>query len=508
MLGRIIERRYFQGVLSSSTQLPQHIFVYTCCKQVSFSIEYFCIKIGALRQNVAAGRASSFGLACEEEPYLIWFVRSTWPTNLCSFFSISPNTIIQVSPNMFRSLNSPLRSSLRRFLSAVNNKASKRSSTSATCSTNRSIVTSAGSRMNNASKVIAASSWTLLLASLLLDKRPAESQAQTQNNPNSDEQKPNDKTAESNIDMGEFLEEMEESSSDATEHPAYPGLFVLTAYDLRDILHRLNNSSNNTNYFVEIYSQDCPACAMYSPIVRTAARILHDTNQSQGAPALKICLMEETDNFLPGFLSAEEENRLPVFKLIPANNNNASPSNKANDTAAAAQSHSNPQRKSGTAISSLRAGRAFDISQLLKYLHMHCGGCFDLQAALDRIPAYEAQLNREILAATKQRLSEASSSTALYANSPCGEHQIKFMQHNLASEFMRESPEVEAVDAELHRKFMRCMEGKLQENIDYWQEIEQHAALNVNSFNAKLKNQQQKNSKSSDNSPTPTAQQP
>ena len=247
-------------------------------------------------------------------------------------------------------------------------------------------------------------------------------------------------------------------SAPRDEHPSIRNLRILTAGRIDDVL------ASSPPFLLYLYDPKCAACALYTPIIHALSYALDDRDddvdrdededaddaaqsqqqQQQRREAVRLYSMNDATDYKPGFLSPDEEGKLPLLKFFP-------------------------QSAASASVPVLYTGSP-RLSALLSFLHKQTGGSFDLERAQRRAQSRLPLLQAELQQRGRERL-QRSEDWALYLSSPCGDLIRDYSLAELMVKYA-DSDEGGAGEREAEAKyalFTRCMEEREDDAIDYFE---------------------------------------
>ena len=268
-------------------------------------------------------------------------------------------------------------------------------------------------------------------------------------------------------------------SAPRDEHPLVPNLRILTANRIDEVL------KSSPPFLLYLFDPTCAACALYTPIIHALAHALdpHDPPTLAHLPSttpppsdtIRVYAMNDATDYKPGFLTPDEERRLPLLKLFP-------------------QSPSHPPL---TYQSSPR------LSALLPFLHQHTDGAFDLTRAQARALSRLPQLRRELEVRGRERL-ERSEDWTLFLGSPCGRWIREYSLSELMNKYVDGEVEGEGErEAEArYGRFVRCMQDREEESIEYFETMQAIASETVDEMKQRRAKRQREGGGGADSTPS------
>ena len=248
-------------------------------------------------------------------------------------------------------------------------------------------------------------------------------------------------------------------SAPVDEHPSVRNLRILTANRIDEVI------ATSPPFLLYLFDPTCTACALYTPIMHALAYALDTTEEKEEdeeedehgehdetaaerpKEGVRVYVMNDATDYMPGFLSPDEENLLPILKFFPQFSTTAS----------------------SAASSSFQYTGSPHLSAMVRFLHEQTNGAFDLERALERARSRLPALRAELADKGAKRLQQ-SEDWALYLYSPCGQRIREYSLAELMSKYVEGGEgEGNSGPVEKYDRFVQCMEEKEEDTMDYFE---------------------------------------
>jgi thiol-disulfide isomerase/thioredoxin len=298
-------------------------------------------------------------------------------------------------------------------------------------------------------------------------------------------------------------------SAPVSEHPGRPHVSSLVAVEIPSRVYR-----RDADILLHVYEHWCGSCRMMAPVVDGIAATLHQTEQQQESSAaapvrhLQVMSMDSEANVLPGFLTAEETQALPLLKFYPRCGSRRFPADVRNQAPCQPSSYS---------------GRG-NVESMLNWLHARvseqddvlakasasgsteaaCGVPFDLSRAHEVARASEPATVERLKDAQQARWDSESAdhpAMRLHEMAPCGPIMSRAVHAHMLQAYRSYLDDTAQNNvAELFAEYRACAAKQQKQISRFWAEVKHIADGEVEVERTRLEEEQKLKQQQTDQS--------
>jgi len=298
----------------------------------------------------------------------------------------------------------------------------------------------------------------------------------------------NDKSGDASQDSSSTSSSSDPSSSPAPpfrsaqpySHPSHPGLTVLVADTVDELIYNRHKENTITrtplqrygstyekrqrdststddssssssqpplySVFLDVYDPDCAACASFRPVLLQLADAFSTT------PSVRIMCYDDAANYKRGFLTEEETRALPLLKFYPVCDGAV-------------------RERDGKCPDGLIYDGPPNARSIVDFIAQHTPSqhAFDMDEVGKRLDASASRTDADLRVAAARRL-EDDPVFHLYQHSPCGEAMLAWMKQTVVRRYLNKPPSEEDEKRKFNA-FRQCVQQKEKETQQYWERV-------------------------------------